>query len=202
MFALSQVHQADRRAATAVPYGRRTAAPHRPPPPHHRRPPPPPTTAGAVPRARLRARLGRGEARARPPRTPRRHRRAPRRRRHTPLPAAPDPPAGAGRQGDRQRDRAPQGGEAPAALHRRRRQPQARAEHDVPVRRQARHLRRVDARKGVLPERHPQHIGCTALSANDIVHVAVEHADLILNIGHDVVFAGPPFTTEPTTTTR
>ena len=27
--------------------------------------------------------------------------------------------------------------------------------------------------KGVLPERHPQHIGCTALSANDIVHVPV-----------------------------
>ena len=31
--------------------------------------------------------------------------------------------------------------------------------------------------KGVLPERHPNYIACTALSANDIVHVAVEHAD-------------------------
>ena len=31
--------------------------------------------------------------------------------------------------------------------------------------------------KGVLPERHPHYIACTALSANDIVHVAVEHAD-------------------------
>ena len=31
--------------------------------------------------------------------------------------------------------------------------------------------------KGVLPERHPRYIACTALSANDIVHVAVEQAD-------------------------
>ena len=53
--------------------------------------------------------------------------------------------------------------------------------------------------KGVLPERHPQHIGCTALSANDIVHVAVEHADLILNIGHDVV-EKPPFFMNPNDT--
>ena len=44
-----------------------------------------------------------------------------------------------------------------------------------------------------------QHIGCTALSANDIVHVAVEHADLILNIGHDVV-EKPPFFMNPNDT--
>ncbi len=41
--------------------------------------------------------------------------------------------------------------------------------------------------KGVLSERRANFIGCTALSANDVVHVACEHADLILMVGHDVV---------------
>jgi len=50
--------------------------------------------------------------------------------------------------------------------------------------------------KGALAENHSNYIGCTALSANDIVHVAIEQADLILNIGHDVV-EKPPFFMKP-----
>lgn len=46
--------------------------------------------------------------------------------------------------------------------------------------------------KGVVDERHPKFLGNTALSAGDYVHRAVEHADLILNVGHDVV-EKPPF---------
>ncbi len=46
--------------------------------------------------------------------------------------------------------------------------------------------------KGVIDERHPLFIGTAALSAHDYVHCAVEAADLIINIGHDVV-EKPPF---------
>jgi len=46
--------------------------------------------------------------------------------------------------------------------------------------------------KGVVDERDPQFLGNAALSAGDFVHRAVEHADLILNIGHDVI-EKPPF---------
>lgn len=46
--------------------------------------------------------------------------------------------------------------------------------------------------KGVIDERHPLYIGTAALSANDYVHCAVEAADLIINVGHDVV-EKPPF---------
>jgi acetolactate synthase I/II/III large subunit len=46
--------------------------------------------------------------------------------------------------------------------------------------------------KGVIDERHPKFVGCAALSAGDFVHRAVEAADLILNIGHDVI-EKPPF---------
>lgn len=49
--------------------------------------------------------------------------------------------------------------------------------------------------KGVVDERHPGFIGNTALSSGDYVHRAVEHADLILNIGHDLV-EKPPFLME------
>ncbi len=45
---------------------------------------------------------------------------------------------------------------------------------------------------GVVDERNPLYIGTAALSANDIVHLAVKHADLIINVGHDVV-EKPPF---------
>ena len=46
--------------------------------------------------------------------------------------------------------------------------------------------------KGVIDERHPLFMGCAALSANDYVHRAVEAADLIINVGHDVI-EKPPF---------
>ena len=41
--------------------------------------------------------------------------------------------------------------------------------------------------KGVIDERHPLFLGCAALSAGDFVHRALEEADLIVNIGHDVI---------------
>ena len=46
--------------------------------------------------------------------------------------------------------------------------------------------------KGVIDEAHPLFLGCAALSAGDFVHKAVESADLIVNIGHDVI-EKPPF---------
>lgn len=46
--------------------------------------------------------------------------------------------------------------------------------------------------KGVIDERHPKFVGCAALSSGDFVHRAVEAADLIVNIGHDVI-EKPPF---------
>ncbi len=46
--------------------------------------------------------------------------------------------------------------------------------------------------KGVIDERHPLFMGCAALSAGDFVHRAIEAADLIVNIGHDVI-EKPPF---------
>jgi len=46
--------------------------------------------------------------------------------------------------------------------------------------------------KGVVDERHPLFLGNAALSANDVLHQAVDHTDLIINVGHDVV-EKPPF---------
>jgi acetolactate synthase-1/2/3 large subunit len=46
--------------------------------------------------------------------------------------------------------------------------------------------------KGVVDELHPKFLGCAALSAGDFVHRAIEAADLIVNIGHDVI-EKPPF---------
>lgn len=46
--------------------------------------------------------------------------------------------------------------------------------------------------KGVVDERHDLYLGTSALSAGDYVHCAVEQADLIINIGHDVI-EKPPF---------
>lgn len=46
--------------------------------------------------------------------------------------------------------------------------------------------------KGVIDERHPLFLGCAALSAGDFVHRAIEDADCIVNIGHDVI-EKPPF---------
>jgi len=46
--------------------------------------------------------------------------------------------------------------------------------------------------KGVVDENHELCLGCAALSSNDFVHCAIERADLIINIGHDVI-EKPPF---------
>ena len=46
--------------------------------------------------------------------------------------------------------------------------------------------------KGVLDETSPKFLGCAALSSGDFVHRAIEAADLIINVGHDVI-EKPPF---------
>tara|TARA_B100000809_G_scaffold264347_1_gene319943 strand:- start:12534 stop:14174 length:1641 start_codon:yes stop_codon:yes gene_type:complete len=46
--------------------------------------------------------------------------------------------------------------------------------------------------KGVVDERHPQFLGTAALSDNDFLHCAIRRADLIINVGHDVI-EKPPF---------
>lgn len=46
--------------------------------------------------------------------------------------------------------------------------------------------------KGVIDERHPLFLGCAALSAGDFCHRAIEDADCIVNVGHDVI-EKPPF---------
>ena len=46
--------------------------------------------------------------------------------------------------------------------------------------------------KGVVDERHALFLGNAALSGDDFLHRAVEAADLIINVGHDVV-EKPPF---------
>lgn len=50
--------------------------------------------------------------------------------------------------------------------------------------------------KGVVDERHPLYLGTAALSANDYLHCAVAKADLIINVGHDVI-EKPPFIMTP-----
>lgn len=46
--------------------------------------------------------------------------------------------------------------------------------------------------KGVVDERHPLFLGTAALSDNDYLHCAINKADLIINVGHDIV-EKPPF---------
>ena len=46
--------------------------------------------------------------------------------------------------------------------------------------------------KGVVDEHNPLWLGNAALSDGDFVHRAIEHADCIINVGHDVV-EKPPF---------
>ena len=46
--------------------------------------------------------------------------------------------------------------------------------------------------KGVVDEHHPLFIGTAAFAENDYVHCAISHADLIINVGHDVI-EKPPF---------
>lgn len=50
--------------------------------------------------------------------------------------------------------------------------------------------------KGVVDERHELFLGCAALSAGDYVHAAISAADLIINVGHDVI-EKPPFFMKP-----
>jgi len=50
--------------------------------------------------------------------------------------------------------------------------------------------------KGVFDERSPLFIGTAALSSKDYLHCAIDKADLIINVGHDVV-EKPPFFMEP-----
>lgn len=46
--------------------------------------------------------------------------------------------------------------------------------------------------KGVVDERHSKFLGNAALSSGDFVHRALDSADLIVNVGHDVI-EKPPF---------
>ncbi|MCB0329795.1 MAG: acetolactate synthase large subunit, partial [Bdellovibrionales bacterium] len=46
--------------------------------------------------------------------------------------------------------------------------------------------------KGVVDERHELALGTAALSDKDYLHWAIDHADLIINVGHDVI-EKPPF---------
>jgi len=46
--------------------------------------------------------------------------------------------------------------------------------------------------KGVVDERNPHFLGNAALSDHDFLHKAIQKADLIINVGHDVV-EKPPF---------
>jgi len=50
--------------------------------------------------------------------------------------------------------------------------------------------------KGVLDERDPLFLGNAALSDHDFLHRAIDKADLIINVGHDVV-EKPPFFMHP-----
>jgi acetolactate synthase I/II/III large subunit len=46
--------------------------------------------------------------------------------------------------------------------------------------------------KGVVDENNPQCLGTAALSSDDYIHCAIDRADLVINVGHDVV-EKPPF---------
>lgn len=46
--------------------------------------------------------------------------------------------------------------------------------------------------KGVVDERNGQYLGTAALSKDDFLHCAINRADLIINVGHDVI-EKPPF---------
>ncbi|PQP33722.1 acetolactate synthase large subunit, partial [Desulfobacteraceae bacterium SEEP-SAG9] len=46
--------------------------------------------------------------------------------------------------------------------------------------------------KGVVDERHPLSLGTAALSEHDYIHCAINRADVIIVVGHDVV-EKPPF---------
>ncbi len=45
--------------------------------------------------------------------------------------------------------------------------------------------------KGVIDERHPLYIGTAAISSNDYVHCALDYADVIIVVGHDIIEKPP-----------
>jgi acetolactate synthase-1/2/3 large subunit len=50
--------------------------------------------------------------------------------------------------------------------------------------------------KGAVDERHPKCLGTAALSDSDYLHCAIDRADLVINIGHDVCEKPPFFMTD------
>ncbi len=46
--------------------------------------------------------------------------------------------------------------------------------------------------KGIIDERNDLYLGTAALSDYDFIHEAIDHADLIVNVGHDII-EKPPF---------
>lgn len=50
--------------------------------------------------------------------------------------------------------------------------------------------------KGIINEYHPRCLGTAALSDHDYLHCAIARADVIINVGHDVVEKPPFFMTE------
>ncbi|MHA2394054.1 MAG: acetolactate synthase large subunit [Promethearchaeota archaeon] len=50
--------------------------------------------------------------------------------------------------------------------------------------------------KGVIDERDALYLGTAALSDNDYIHCAINRADLIINVGHDVIEKPPFFMSE------
>lgn len=50
--------------------------------------------------------------------------------------------------------------------------------------------------KGIIDERHPLYLGTAALSDYDFLHEAINHSDLIINVGHDTI-EKPPFFMHP-----
>lgn len=51
--------------------------------------------------------------------------------------------------------------------------------------------------KGVITETHPQYLGTAAISSGDYVHCALDYADTIIVIGHDII-EKPPVILTPT----
>ncbi|BDA51294.1 probable lactaldehyde dehydrogenase at C-terminar half [Coccomyxa sp. Obi] len=50
--------------------------------------------------------------------------------------------------------------------------------------------------KGVIDSRNPRYMGTAAISDGDFIHVCIDHADLIIMVGHDTV-EKPPFFMQP-----
>lgn len=58
------------------------------------------------------------------------------------------------------------------------------------------HFATTQMGKGVIDDNHEKNLGTAALSSGDFVHRAIDVADVIINVGHDVV-EKPPFFMEP-----